>query len=154
MYRQIGIWLSYFYVLPLGLFIRQGYLTPLMRNRLLGILGLGILQRGTEWLTCPNNNKFPQKNCVKTDPYKLAANLLLATSFYSSLLWNSFCLLIKPVIVDDTDATRLRYLRKIRWIGIVLVNCLLLNMMMGSVAVGIDAGKVYMLFDAGIIHGL
>jgi hypothetical protein len=60
MYRQIGIWLSYFYVLPLGLFIRQGYLTPLLRNRLLGILGLGILQRGTEWFTGANNNKFSQ----------------------------------------------------------------------------------------------
>lgn len=45
----MGMYLGYFFMIPLGIFAAKGYLTPMLRNRLLGMLGLGALQGGIGW---------------------------------------------------------------------------------------------------------
>lgn len=45
----MGMWLGYYFMIPFGVFLARGYLTPKFRNRLLGILGLGAAQGGIGW---------------------------------------------------------------------------------------------------------
>ena len=45
----MGMWLGYAFMIPFGIFAYKGYITPLLRNRLLGILGLGAIQGGIGW---------------------------------------------------------------------------------------------------------
>ena len=61
---------------------------------------------------------------------------------YSAVLWHSFKLLIKPLQVDPADINKLKYLRKVRIIGIVMIKFLMLNIFSGALVAGIDAGKV------------
>jgi len=73
-------------------------------------------------------------------------HLLMATTIYSAVLWHAFSLLIKPPQFDPNDANdklKIKYLRKIRIIGIIMIKCLILNIFTGALVAGIDAGKVY-----------
>lgn len=45
----MGMWLGYFFMLPLGYFTAKGYFTPKFKYRLFAILGLGALQGGIGW---------------------------------------------------------------------------------------------------------
>lgn len=45
----MGMWLGYFFMIPLAYFTARGHITPALRNRLIGILGLGALQGGIGW---------------------------------------------------------------------------------------------------------
>jgi heme A synthase len=67
---------------------------------------------------------------------------MMATVIYSGILYNAFTLLIKPVAVNANDLEQLKYLKKMRIIGLILVKCLLLNIFSGALVAGIDAGKV------------
>jgi cytochrome c oxidase assembly protein subunit 15 len=67
----------------------------------------------------------------------------MATTLYSGLLWNSFSLLIKPSEVDLNDATKVKYLKSLRIIGIVMLKCIILNVLTGAFVAGIDAGRMY-----------
>jgi cytochrome c oxidase assembly protein subunit 15 len=49
LHRQMGMLLGYFFMFPLAYFTARGYFTPLLRNRLFGLLGLGALQGGIGW---------------------------------------------------------------------------------------------------------
>jgi heme A synthase len=67
---------------------------------------------------------------------------MMATFIYSGILYNAFTLLIKPAAVNANDLEQLKYLKKMRIIGLILVKCLLLNIFSGALVAGIDAGKV------------
>lgn len=67
-------------------------------------------------------------------------HLMMATTIYAALVWHSFCLLIKPTVVEQHEILKLAYLKKIRMIGIVLIKCLLLNILTGALVAGIGAG--------------
>lgn len=69
-------------------------------------------------------------------------HLGMATIIYSGVVYNAFTLLIKPIPVDAIDVNQLKYLRKIRIIGLVMIKCILLNILSGALVAGIDAGKV------------
>ena len=69
--------------------------------------------------------------------------MVMATLIYSGVLYNAFALLIKVPAVAVGDVQQLKYLKKIRIIGIVLIKCILLNILSGALVAGIDAGKAY-----------
>jgi cytochrome c oxidase assembly protein subunit 15 len=69
-------------------------------------------------------------------------HLGMATIIYSGVVYNAFTLLIKPIPVDAIDVAQLKYLRKIRIIGLIMIKCILLNILSGALVAGIDAGKV------------
>ena len=48
-HRQMGMALGYLFMIPFCAFWAKGYLMPKMRNRMLGLLGLGGLQGGIGW---------------------------------------------------------------------------------------------------------
>ena len=45
----MGMWLGYLYMIPFGIFYFSGYLKNKLRNRLVGLLGLGGLQGLIGW---------------------------------------------------------------------------------------------------------
>jgi heme A synthase len=67
---------------------------------------------------------------------------MVATTIYVTLLWHSFSLFIKPIVIESHEILKIQYLKKIRIIGIVLLKCLLLNIFTGALVAGIDAGSV------------
>jgi heme A synthase len=67
---------------------------------------------------------------------------MMATMLYSAVLWNSFKLLIKPIETDMADVNKLKYLRKVRIIGIIMIKFIMLNIFSGALVAGIDAGKM------------
>jgi heme A synthase len=67
---------------------------------------------------------------------------MMATMLYSAVLWHSFKLLIKPIETDLADVNKLKYLRKVRIIGIIMIKFIMLNIFSGALVAGIDAGKM------------
>lgn len=154
-HRQMGMILGYWFAIPFAVFQFKGYLQPKLRNRLIGLLGLGGLQGAIGWWMVKSGlkEKPEYQNRPRVSPYRLATHLGLATTLYAGLLWNSFNLLIKPTEVDPSDVAKLKYLRGLRIIGIVMIKCLILNILTGAFVAGIDAGRMYICFDLGTIHG-
>ena len=140
----MGQLLGIYFMIPLGYFIWRGHITPKLRNRLFGILGLGAIQGGIGWWMVKSglNEKPDYQSRPRVSPYRLMTHLMMATTIYSALLWHSFSLLIKPIAVSQTDTVKVQYLRKIRIIGIVLIKCILLNIFTGALVAGIGAGEV------------
>lgn len=138
------MWLGYLFIIPFGTFAYKGFLKPTLRNRLFVLLGLGALQGGIGWWMVKSGlkEKPDYQNRPRVSPYRLMTHLMMATTIYSGLLWNSFNLLIEPVQVNQNEIKKLQYLRKMRIIGIILVKCILLNILSGALVAGIDAGKV------------
>lgn len=140
----MGMWLGYYFIIPLGIFMAKGYLTPMLRNRLLALLGLGATQGAIGWWMVKSglNEKPDYQSRPRVSPYRLMTHLMMATTIYSGLLWHSFCLLVKPAVVTDAEVLKIKYLRKIRLIGVILIKCLLLNILTGALVAGIGAGEV------------
>jgi cytochrome c oxidase assembly protein subunit 15 len=94
----MGMWLGYLFMFPFAIFSYKGYLMPKMRNRLLALLGLGGMQGFIGWWMVKSGlkEKPEYQNRPRVSPYRLMTHLLMATTLYSGLIWNSFSLLIKP----------------------------------------------------------
>lgn len=138
------MWLGYYFMIPLAIFIGKGYITPKFRNRLLGILALGGTQGAIGWWMVKSglNEKPDYQSRPRVSPYRLMTHLMMATTIYSALLWHSFILLVKPATVTDSEVLKIKYLRKMRIIGIILIKCILLNIFTGALVAGIGAGEV------------
>lgn len=144
-HRKMGMWLGYYFMIPLSVFMYKGYLMPKMRNRILALLGLGGLQGAIGWWMVKSGlkEKPEYQTRPRVSPYRLATHLTMATALYSGLIWNAFALLIKPIAVDPSETAKLKYVKDIRILGIVLIHCLIFNIITGAFVAGIDAGKVY-----------
>jgi cytochrome c oxidase assembly protein subunit 15 len=129
---------------PFAFFTAKKIILPKMRNRLLALLGLGGLQGMIGWWMVKSGlkEKPEYQDRPRVSPYRLMTHLMMATAIYSGILYNAFTLLIKPTPVDPNNLEQIKYLKKMRIIGIVMIKCLLLNIISGALVAGIDAGKV------------
>lgn len=129
---------------PFAFFTAKKILLPKMRNRLLALLGLGGMQAMIGWWMVKSGlkEKPDYQDRPRVSPYRLMTHLMTATAIYSGILYNAFTLLIKPTAIDPNNLEQLRYMKKMRIIGIVMIKCLILNIMSGALVAGIDAGKV------------
>ncbi len=129
---------------PFAFFSYKKIITPKLRTRLFGLLALGGLQGAIGWWMVKSGlkEKPEYQDRPRVSPYRLMTHLMMATMIYSGVLYNAFTLLIKPAPVDPNDLTQLKYLRKLRIIGLIMIKCLLLNIFSGALVAGIDAGKV------------
>jgi cytochrome c oxidase assembly protein subunit 15 len=143
-HRKVGMYLGYFFMAPLAYFTATKTITPKLRNRLFGLLGLGGLQGLIGWWMVKSGlkEKPEYQDRPRVSPYRLMTHLMMATFIYSGVLYNAFTLLIKPTPIDPSNLAELKYLRRMRIIGLVLIKCLLLNIFSGALVAGIDAGKV------------
>jgi len=129
---------------PFAFFTAKKILLPKMRNRLLALLGLGGMQGMIGWWMVKSGlkEKPDYQDRPRVSPYRLMTHLMMATAIYSGILYNAFTLLIKPAAIDPNNLEQLKYLKRMRIIGIVMIKCLILNIMSGALVAGIDAGKV------------
>ena len=129
---------------PFAFFTAKKIILPKMRNRLLVLLGLGGLQGMIGWWMVKSGlkEKPEYQDRPRVSPYRLMTHLMMATAIYSGILYNAFTLLIKPTPVDPNNLEQIKYLKKMRIIGIIMIKCLLLNIISGALVAGIDAGKV------------
>lgn len=44
--------------------------------------------------------------------------------------------------MDSGDLAKIKYLRGLRIMGLIMVNCLIVNILTGAFVAGIDAGRV------------
>lgn len=129
---------------PFAFFTYKKILMSKMRNRLLALLGLGGLQGMIGWWMVKSGLKVKPdyQDRPRVSPYRLMTHLMMATAIYSGILYNAFTLLIKPTSIDPNNLEQIKYLRKMRILGLVIIKCLLLNIFSGALVAGIDAGKV------------
>ncbi len=129
---------------PFAFFTANKIILPKMRNRLLALLGLGGLQGMIGWWMVKSGlkEKPDYQDRPRVSPYRLMTHLMMATAIYSGILYNAFTLLIKPTPVDPNNLDQIKYIKKMRIIGIIMIKCLLLNILSGALVAGIDAGKV------------
>ena len=141
----MGMALGYLFMIPMSMFWIAGAFSRKMKVRMVGLLALGGLQGAIGWWMVKSGlkEKAEYQARPRVSPYRLATHLGLATTLYTGLIWHAFTLLIKPSNVDPNDTPKLKYLRSIRFMGIILVKCLILNILTGAFVAGIDAGKVY-----------
>jgi cytochrome c oxidase assembly protein subunit 15 len=129
---------------PFAFFTAKKIILPKMRNRLLALLGLGGLQGMIGWWMVKSGlkEKPDYQDRPRVSPYRLMTHLMMATAIYSGILYNAFTLLIKPTPIDPNNLDQIKYIKKMRIIGIIIIKCLLLNILSGALVAGIDAGKV------------
>lgn len=127
--RFIGLW----FVIPLVIFWRRGWLTPQVKYRSLMVLGIGVLQGGMGWYMVKSGlNQDPQ-----VSPYRLTAHLLLAVWLYSLLLWTAFHLLWPRVQPRMTQLS---------WWALASCGSILLTLTYGGLVAGLKAGLIYNTF--------
>lgn len=142
-HRKIGVYLGYTFALPLAYFLYRGYLKPPMVRRTGALLLLGGLQGAIGyWMVRSGVDKQETyQTRPRVSPYRLSVHLMMATTIYMGLLYHA----LKLLVVKSTPPTELgvKNVRGVRWLGIILLKCLLLNIFTGALVAGIDAGKVY-----------
>lgn len=86
---------------PFAFFSYKKYIMPKLRNRLLGLLGLGGMQGMIGWWMVKSGlkEKPEYQDRPRVSPYRLMTHLMMATMIYSGVLYNAFTLLIKPIAV-------------------------------------------------------
>lgn len=143
-HRKVGTYLGYLFIGPLAYFSYKKYLMPKMQKRLFGLLALGGAQGLIGWWMVKSGlwTKPDYQDRPRVSPYRLMTHLMMATMIYSGVLYNAFTLLIKPIAVEASDVKQLKYIRKLRIIGLIMIKCILLNIFSGALVAGIDAGKV------------
>ena len=91
-HRMLGRVVGLAFGLPLAYFWTRGRLTPWLKPRALGLLGLGGCQGLVGWWMVRsglNTDLLPerQKQDVRVSPYRLATHLTMAFVTYSGLIW-------------------------------------------------------------------
>lgn len=86
-------------MIPLAAFWYKGYFTNKMKGRLAALLALGGMQGFIGWWMVKSGlkEKPDYQSRPRVSPYRLATHLMMATTIYAGLIWNSFSLLVKPI---------------------------------------------------------
>lgn len=142
-HRKIGVYLGYTFGLPFGYFVYRGYLKPPMIKRMGALLLLGGFQGAIGyWMVKSGVNKHEAyQSRPRVSPYRLSVHLMMATGIYMGLFYQG----VKLLVTNCTPPPEagIKNVRNIRFLGILLIKCILLNIFSGALVAGIDAGKVY-----------
>lgn len=131
-HRLVGRGLGLVFLVPFGIFLARGWLTPALRNRLLLILGLGGFQGVLGWLMVASG--LSERTSVSQ--YRLAAHLLTALVTFSLTLWTALDLRhagASPRPVPGMLRTHVRVFAALLWLQIGY----------GALVAGLKAGFAY-----------
>jgi cytochrome c oxidase assembly protein subunit 15 len=118
------------FLLPLLVFLWRGAIPPGLRVRLWTIFGAGAVLGAVGWWMVSSG----LTQGVSVSQYRLAFHLTLATMIYAAILWTAQQLADQPA---STAPPRLR-------LGaLALVALLLLQIYLGALVAGLDAGLVF-----------
>lgn len=131
-HRLLGRLMGIFFIIPLVIFWRRGWLTPVLKRRSFWILGLGLAQGAMGW--------YMVKSGLVKDPavshYRLTAHLGIAFLIAGVLLWTLF---------DCLSVPKAKQLNARLYIGFTLI-LQLITMLYGGFVAGLKAGLIYNTF--------
>ncbi len=129
-HRILGRVIGIVFILPFAFFLWRGWIGPGLRGRLWLLLGLGGLQGAVGWWMVSSG----LTERVSVSQYRLAFHMTLACVIYAAIVWTISQL--RPVApVSSTPAIRL--------LAGLLVPLTLLQIYLGALVAGLDAGLTY-----------
>ena len=129
-HRLLGRVIGAVFLVPLLWFLWRGWIEPGLRGRLWTIFGLGALQGAVGWWMVASG--FRER--VDVSQYRLATHLVLACLIYVAIVWTAARLGPAP----PAEAPL-----RIRASAIVLLILVLVQLYLGALVAGLDAGLTY-----------
>jgi heme a synthase len=130
-HRLLGRVVGAAFLLPFLYFLWRGRITPRLRVRLWAIFGLGALQGAVGWWMVASG----LADRVSVSQYRLAFHLTLACAIYAALVWTA--LRLAP------HSSPLAPPQRIRWSALGLFVLMLVQIYLGALVAGLDAGLAY-----------
>ena len=129
-HRVLGRVIGAVFLVPLLWFLWRGWIEPGLRGRLWIIFGLGALQGAVGWWMVASG----LSERVDVSQYRLATHLVLACLIYVAILWTAARL--GPAMPADGPP-------RIRASAIALLVLVLVQLYLGALVAGLDAGLTY-----------
>jgi cytochrome c oxidase assembly protein subunit 15 len=129
-HRQSARLTGLVFLLPFLWFLWRGALGLSLRIRLTLILALGAIQAGVGWWMVSSG----LSGRLDVSQYRLAIHLTLACLIFAALLWTALRLVPRP----DVEVPR-----RIRTSAVVLLLLVLVQIYLGALVAGLDAGLSY-----------
>lgn len=129
-HRLLGRLIGVVFLLPLLWFLWKGWIGAGLRWRLWGILGLGAVQGAVGWWMVASG--LAERTSVSQ--YRLAFHLTLACTIYAALIW-TWRRLCPPSPFEPAP--------RLRRTAVVLLVLVFLQIYLGALVAGLDAGLVY-----------
>ena len=129
-HRFLGRLVGVVFLLPFLWFLWRGWIDPALRLRLWIIFGLGALQGAVGWWMVASG----LVGRTSVSQYRLAFHLTLACVIYAALVWTAQRFLPRSVYEAP---------RRIRLAAAALVVLVLLQIYLGALVAGLDAGLTY-----------
>jgi cytochrome c oxidase assembly protein subunit 15 len=129
-HRQLGRLIGLVYGVPLLFFWLRGSITPYLKPRLLGLLGLGALQGGIGWWMVASG----LVDRLDVSQYRLAVHLGMAFIILGTSVWLGLTARFGPPPV-----------RQGRLVGMasVVLALVFFQVILGAFLAGLDAGRIY-----------
>src|ERR1700741_977056 len=132
-HRLLGRVIGAAFLFPFLWFLWRGWVERGLKWRLWGLFALGGIQGAVGWWMVASG----LVGRVSVSQYRLAFHMTLACAIYAALLWTARALSSRPAVNGP------QYLRT--WAA-ALVPLVLLQIYLGALVAGLDAGKVYTTF--------
>ncbi len=130
-HRLLGRTIGAVFLLPFLFFLWRGWIEPGLRGRLWAIFGLGALQGGIGWWMVASG----LVHRVDVSQYRLAIHLTIACIIFAATIWTAGRLM--PRAAPGEAPRRLR-------IGAgIVVGLVFLQIYLGALVAGLDAGLIY-----------
>ncbi|HEX2140622.1 MAG TPA: COX15/CtaA family protein [Woeseiaceae bacterium] len=129
-HRLLGRFIGVAFLLPFLWFLWWGWIEPHWRARLWGIFALGALQGAVGWWMVASG----LAGRVSVSQYRLAFHLTLACVIYAALIWMGQEMRPRAAAVAS---------RRMRASALALLALVLLQIYIGALVAGLDAGLVY-----------
>ncbi len=120
------------FLLPFLFFLWRGWVPPRLRVRLWTIFGAGAFLGAVGWWMVSSG--LAGSGRVSVSQYRLAFHLTLATAIYAAVLWTAQQIAPQRPIESP---------RRLRWVASALVALILLQIYLGALVAGLDAGLVF-----------
>jgi cytochrome c oxidase assembly protein subunit 15 len=129
-HRILGRLIGAAFLLPFLFFLWRGWIEPPLRTRLWAIFGLGALQGALGWWMVASG----LTERIDVSQYRLAAHLTLACIIYAAIVWTIQRLRARGAILVPG---------RIRASAMALFVLVLLQIYLGALVAGLDAGLIH-----------
>jgi cytochrome c oxidase assembly protein subunit 15 len=130
-HRVLGRVIGAVFLIPLLFFLWRGWISRELRVPLIGLFALGGIQGAVGWWMVSSG----LTERVSVSQYRLAFHMTLACVIYAAIVW--IVARMRPAETDMLGPPRLRAT------AFVLVALVLLQIYLGALVAGLDAGLVY-----------
>jgi heme a synthase len=129
------------FLLPLLFFLWRGWIEPALKTRLWTLFGLGVFLGGVGWWMVSSG----LAERVSVSQYRLAFHLTLACAIFAAILWTA-----RGLRAEFPEQVS----RRLRVTAAALVALVLLQIYLGALVAGLNAGLIYNTWpgiDGGLI---